>query len=200
MRIWIDLKTSCLLSSLVPFLIGLGLGDSLLVTLFLLSLALFFSVINAFFVFSFCFFSFMYFCFAGAFLHLAVFWIYYFLPIKKKKVQLVKPHVRDQSNKVWSSKDFNWSIDLSISSTMRLFHSFHTNHITHVDTRFYTFKECLPNQFQQPKRKDATLSGNTQWIPKILNTSLHKAWANSQWIKRWVTTLTLYLRGGKGIE
>ena len=155
-----------------------------------------------FLFFSFCFFSFMYFCFAGAFLHLAVFLIYFFLPIKKKKkeVQIVKPHVRDQSNKVWSSEDFNWSIDLSISSTKRLFHAFHTNHITHVDTKFYTFKECLPNQFQQPKRRDATLSGNTQWIPKIVNTSLHKAWANSQWIKRWVTTLTLYLGGGKGIE
>ena len=49
------MKTSCLLSLLVPFLIGLGLGDSLLVTLFFFSLALFFFVINAFFVFSFLF-------------------------------------------------------------------------------------------------------------------------------------------------
>ena len=53
----------------------------------------------------------MYFCVAGAFLHLAVFLIYFLLPIQKKKkkneVQMVKPHVRDQSNKVWSSEDFN---------------------------------------------------------------------------------------------
>ena len=35
------------------FLIGLGLGDSHLVTLFLYSLAVFFSVINAFYVFAF---------------------------------------------------------------------------------------------------------------------------------------------------
>ena len=70
MRIWIDMRTNCLLSFLVPFLIGLGLGNSLLVTLFFFSLALFFSVINAFYVFS--FFCFFYFCFVVAILHLAV--------------------------------------------------------------------------------------------------------------------------------
>ena len=66
--------TKCSLSFLVPFLIGLGLGNSLLVTLFLFSLALFFFVINAFYVFSFfAFFRFFfYFCFVGAILHLAV--------------------------------------------------------------------------------------------------------------------------------
>ena len=48
-------EANCLLSFLDPFLIGLGLGDSLLVTLFLFSLALFFSVINAFFCFFFLF-------------------------------------------------------------------------------------------------------------------------------------------------
>ena len=31
----------------------------------------------------------------------------------KNEVQLLKPHVRDQSNKVRSDKDFNWSIGLS---------------------------------------------------------------------------------------
>ena len=64
-------EANCLLSFLDPFLIGVGLGDSHLVTLFLYSLALFFSVINAFYAFA--FFSFLYFCFAGAILHLAVF-------------------------------------------------------------------------------------------------------------------------------
>ena len=72
---------------LVPFLIGLGLGDSLLVTLFLFSLALSFSVINVFYVFA--FFVFVL-CFAGAILHLAIFIFYLFflilfLTYQKKK-------------------------------------------------------------------------------------------------------------------
>ena len=46
--------TNCLPSFLVPFLIGLEIGDSHLVILFLFSLALFFFVISVFFcVFSF---------------------------------------------------------------------------------------------------------------------------------------------------
>ena len=86
MRIWIDLRTKCLLSFLVPFLIGLGLGDSHLVTLFLFSLAVF--LCNLCFL---CFLfadvpSLLYFCFADAYLHLAVFLnILSLLPIKKKK-------------------------------------------------------------------------------------------------------------------
>ena len=85
MRIWIDLKTSCLLSLLVPFLMGLGLGDSLLVTLFLFSLALFFSVINAFlFFFLFLFIFFLLFCWCF-FLASSSFLNIFFLHIKKKK-------------------------------------------------------------------------------------------------------------------
>ena len=53
LRIWIDPMTNCLLSFLVPFLIGLGLGDSHLVILFLYSLALFFFVISVFLCFAF---------------------------------------------------------------------------------------------------------------------------------------------------
>ena len=33
---------------------------------------------------------------------------------------------------VWSIKDFNWSIDLTLSSKVRLLRSFHTNHIMHT--------------------------------------------------------------------
>ena len=48
LRTSIDPMTNCLLFSLVPFLIGLGLGDSHLVNLSLYSLALFFFVISFF--------------------------------------------------------------------------------------------------------------------------------------------------------
>ena len=74
-----------MLSFLVPFLIGLGLGDSHLVTLFLFSLALF--LCNLCFL---CFLfadvpSLLYFCFADAYLHLAVFLIILSLTYPKKK-------------------------------------------------------------------------------------------------------------------
>ena len=36
----------------------------------------------------------MYFYFAGAFLHLAVFWIYFFLPITKKKKKSFEPNIK----------------------------------------------------------------------------------------------------------
>ena len=65
--------TSCLLSFQDPFLIGLRLGDSHLVILFLCSLALFFFVISAsflFFLFSLFFVLFDMLC---ATLHLVVF-------------------------------------------------------------------------------------------------------------------------------
>ena len=53
MKIWIDAMINYLLSFLVPFLIGLGFGDSHLVILFLYFLALFFFVISVFYVFVF---------------------------------------------------------------------------------------------------------------------------------------------------
>ena len=70
------------LSSLVPFFIGLGLGDSQLVTLFLYSLVLFFLYLLTFYVFAFS--SLLYFCSAGAFLHLVVF-LYTFSYLSKKE-------------------------------------------------------------------------------------------------------------------
>ena len=39
----------------------------------------------------------------------------------KKEVQLEKPHAWDQSNKVRSSKDFNWSISFITSSNVQIF-------------------------------------------------------------------------------
>ena len=53
LRTWIDPMTNCLLSFLVPFMIGLGLGDSHLVILFLYSLALSIFVFSVFFFFMF---------------------------------------------------------------------------------------------------------------------------------------------------
>ena len=53
LRTWIDPMTNCLLSFLVPFMIGLGLGDSHLVILFLYSLALFIFVFSVFFFYVF---------------------------------------------------------------------------------------------------------------------------------------------------
>ena len=72
---------------LVPFLIGLGLGDSLLVTLFLFSLALSFSVINVFLCF--CFFRFCsLFCwcyFASSNFYFLFIFSYTFSYLSKKK-------------------------------------------------------------------------------------------------------------------
>ena len=67
---------------LVPFLIGLGLGDSLLVTLFLFSLALSFSVINVFYVFAFFVFVLL-FCWCYFASSNFYFLLNFFLPIKK---------------------------------------------------------------------------------------------------------------------
>ena len=60
-----------MLTFLVLCLFGLGLGDSHLVTLFLYSLALFLCNYCLFMFFAFP--SFLYFCYVGANLHLAVF-------------------------------------------------------------------------------------------------------------------------------
>ena len=77
--------TNCLPSFLVPFLIGLEIGDSHLVILFLFSLALFFFVISVFFL---CFFFSIFFCTFDMLVllcNLQFFEYTSFLPIKKKK-------------------------------------------------------------------------------------------------------------------
>ena len=50
--------------------------------------------------------------------------------------------IRDHSNKVLASKDFNRSIiSLSMSSNVRVLRSFWINHIRHAGTIFQTFEE-----------------------------------------------------------
>ena len=93
LRTWIDPMTNCLLSFLVPFMIGLGLGDSHLVILFLYSLALSIFVFSVFFFMFLLLHLFLYCCSASATLHLAVFWIYMFLPYQKKKISLLVKNI-----------------------------------------------------------------------------------------------------------
>ena len=59
----------------------------------------------------------------------------------------VKPQIWDQSKRVWANKVFNWSKWLSMSSKVRLFHSFQTSHIKQVGTMFQISESCLPNPF-----------------------------------------------------
>ena len=75
---------------------------------------------------------------------------------QKIEVQCVKPQTRDQSKRVLISKDFKWSKSLLTSSQVQLFRSFHTNHIRHNGTKCQTSKECFPNQFHQPNRREMT--------------------------------------------
>ena len=78
------------LSSLVPFFIGLGLGDSQLVTLFLYSLVLFFLYLLTFYVFAF---SSLLFLFCWCFFASSSFFNILFLTCyqSKKKRQLLNP-------------------------------------------------------------------------------------------------------------
>ena len=83
LRIWIDPRTKCLLSILVPFLIGLGFEDSHLVTIFLFSLSLF--LCNLCFLCILFSHLYLYFWYVDAILHLAVFLNIFFLTYQKKK-------------------------------------------------------------------------------------------------------------------
>ena len=58
------------------------------------------------------------------------------LKIEKMEVQLVKHHARDQLNIVQNNKDFTCSIGLTLSSKIRLPHSFNTNHIIYAANKF----------------------------------------------------------------
>lgn len=86
LRIWIDPMTKCSPSFLVLFLIGLRLGDSYLVILFLYSLVLFSFVLSVFLPLC-LFFSFFSctLCSASASLHLAVFLNIHISYLSKKK-------------------------------------------------------------------------------------------------------------------
>ena len=86
-----------------------------------------------------------------------------------RELLLVRPHKRDQSNRVW----INWAFDLFVSSNMHLFRSFHNNHIKHNGTKFQISDECFPNQILHPNKRSSTLLGNTQLIPKALFISFY---------------------------
>ena len=57
------------------------------------------------------------------------------------EIQWVKPQIRDHSNKVLANKDFNKSMDLSMSSNVWALPSFQNNHIRLAGTIFQTFEE-----------------------------------------------------------
>ena len=71
----------------------------------------------------------------------------------KMEVKCIKPQAQDQSNNVQINKNCNWSRDLSLSSNVRLFHSFY---IKHGSTRFHVSKECFPNQIIELLRLTAS--------------------------------------------
>ena len=57
------------------------------------------------------------------------------------EIQWVKPQIQDHSNKVLANKDFNESMDLSMSSNVWALPSFQNNHIRLAGTIFQTFEE-----------------------------------------------------------
>ena len=69
----------------------------------------------------------------------------------------VKPHARDQSNKVVANNSRSLSSESTESSNMRLFLSLQIIDITQCGTKFQTFEECIPNQFLQLTSKSITL-------------------------------------------
>ena len=93
----------------------------------------------------------------------------------------VKPHTRDQSKRVWANRTFNWSNELSLSSKIRLFFSFHTSHIKQAGTMFQISKPNLPSQFLQLNSTETTFPSITHWIPNIrififINASAQLCW------------------------
>ena len=91
-----------------------------------------------------------------------------------KELQCVRPQIRDHSNKVLTSKVFNRSIGLSMSSNVWALCSFHTNHIRHVSTYSKYLKKISPS-----KKKRDNCTRHHLLNPKH-KTSLHKARANLQ--------------------
>ena len=102
----------------------------------------------------------------------------------KRKFLLVRPHTRDQSKRCRFNNDLNWAFDVYVSK-IRLFCSLHNSHIKHNGTEFQLSDKCFPSlkQFLHPNKRSTNLLGNTYWIPKPPNTTFHKAYAASKWIK-----------------
>ena len=85
----------------------------------------------------------------------------------------VKPHAKDQSNKVVANNSKSLSPESTESSNMRLFLSLQIIHITQCGTKFQTFEECFPKQFLQPASKSIILLGRNQETSKDLRAKLH---------------------------
>ena len=85
----------------------------------------------------------------------------------------VKPHAKDQSNKVVANNSKSLSPESTESSKMRLFLSLQIIHITQCGTKFQTFEECFPKQFLQPASKSIILLGRNQETSKDLRAKLH---------------------------
>ena len=90
------------------------------------------------------------------------------------EIHCVKPQILLHLNKVPTSIGFKRSIDLTISSKVRLLRSRQINLIKQARTIFQILEECFPSQFHQPKRREATVLGITHWIPKKLHSTRHK--------------------------
>ena len=85
----------------------------------------------------------------------------------------MSPQTLDQSKREPLKEASSWSLELSISSNVRQFHSLQIHHIKHDGTKFQMLDECFPNQFHRPKRVSAIDLGKTHEIPKDLETKLH---------------------------
>ena len=96
----------------------------------------------------------------------------------------VKPHERDQSNKVPTNKAKNWFPVSCISSKRQPLHSLQIIHITQCGTKFQIFEECFPNQFICTANKSITFLGKTQATPNNLRAGLHNWETSSQCNKR----------------
>lgn len=57
------------------------------------------------------------------------------------EIRWVKPQIRDHSKNVLANKEFNKSMDLSMSSNVRALPSFQNNHIRLAGTIFQIFEE-----------------------------------------------------------
>ena len=78
----------------------------------------------------------------------------------------VNPQTRAQSKRRPKNNSPSLVREWSVSSKARLLRSRQTVHIKQRGTRFQTEELCLPKQLNQPKRRSATVLGNTQRTPK----------------------------------
>lgn len=93
----------------------------------------------------------------------------------KMDVQCAKPMPVTNQIEYGSTRTSTNQIGLTTSLNMRLFHSFHTNHVKHAGTKFHTCQKCFPNQFSHSNRRDATVSSVIHWIPNLetFNSTTH---------------------------